>query len=154
MTEQTEAEFLASYDPSKYPIITVTVDMVVLGMVGAVPHVLLIERAQHPFKGYWALPGGFINPDETSLEAAVRELREEAGLDVRAEDVVPMCVADKPDRDPRGRAISIVYTVGVSGALPEVYAGDDARHAEWVPLADARKGRLAFDHNKILEPPA
>lgn len=141
-----EKEFLASYNPADYPVITHTVDMVVVGMDWH-HYVLLIKRGNWPYRDRWALPGGFIEPWETTLEAAVRELHEEAGLKVPAPTF--LMLADRPDRDPRGRCISSVYLSKTLGT-PKVYANDDAREALWVRMSDALEMDLAFDHNEIL----
>lgn len=144
-----EIEFLRSYDPSKFPIITSTVDMVVLSEDSDVDHVLLILRRNYPYKDHWALPGGFIDPLEATKDAALRELQEEAGLSLDPEAVDFVVVADAPHRDPRGRCLSMVYTTRVNGR-PDVYAGDDATHALWWPLDKVRDLDMAFDHKELL----
>lgn len=150
-----EAIFLRQYDPSKFPITVVTVDTVItkwfsvpgLGPYDGESRVLLIKRGNYPYKDRWALPGGFIDPNETAQQAAAREVKEETGMGVV--DVTFSHIADAPDRDPRGRAISMVFK---SRAFPdqEAYAGDDAVEAEWFPYHSALTMDLAFDHNEIL----
>ncbi|GAB6165896.1 NUDIX domain-containing protein [Thermostilla marina] len=108
--------------------------------------VLLIRRDREPFAGAWALPGGFIEIDEPPREAAFRELYEETSL--RPKELLPLGAYGAPDRDPRGRTISLVFTTVVATEKSRVRAGDDAREAAWRPAR--RPGRLAFDHREIL----
>lgn len=104
---------------------------------------LLIRRRNPPFAGKFALPGGFVDPSETTEAAARRELAEETGLDARALRLVR--VYSKPGRDPRGWTISIAYLVTADDHVP--VAGDDAAEVEF--RADWRELDLAFDHNEI-----
>ena len=108
--------------------------------------VLLIRRKNEPFKGAFALPGGFVDLGETVEVACRREVREETGLSVA--DLTLLGVYSDPGRDPRGHTVSVVFMARLSSAEPPM-AGDDADTAEWV--ADWRAQRLAFDHAKILE---
>jgi 8-oxo-dGTP diphosphatase len=110
--------------------------------------VLLIQRGWPPHEGAWALPGGHVDPGETSLEAAARELAEETGVTVTADDLRQIGVWDAPERDPRGRYITVAY-VAVVPVGTTITAGDDARTARWWPLDDLPE-RLAFDHAAIL----
>ncbi|WP_369359587.1 NUDIX domain-containing protein [Streptomyces sp. cg2] len=110
-------------------------------------HVLLIERGWPPYQGHWALPGGHVDPGETSRTAAARELEEETGVQVDASDLRQIGVFDRPDRDPRGRYITAAYLAAVPADTP-IAAGDDARSARWWPLEDLPP--LAFDHADIL----
>ncbi|MCR5196670.1 MAG: NUDIX hydrolase [Pseudobutyrivibrio sp.] len=126
----TEAEFLAQYDPGDYPRPSVTVDMMVLGTKKDLSglRILLIKRGGHPYLNSWALPGGFVHPDETCYEAAKRELKEETGIkDVFLEQVYTF---SKPDRDPRTRVMSVAYIALTPFTLP-VKGGDDALEAAW-----------------------
>ena len=110
-------------------------------------YVLLIERRWDPYKGCWALPGGHVDPGETSRAAAVRELGEEAGVYAAPEELEPIGVFDQPDRDPRGRYVTVAYHLTVlPGTIVE--PGDDAVRAEWWPLTALPP--LAFDHADIL----
>jgi len=106
--------------------------------------ILLVRRGRDPFRGSWALPGGFVELRETVEAALLRELHEETGL-------VPtvfrlLGVYSGPDRDPRKPTTTVAFLVrGLRGRLR---GGDDARDAEWIPLADAHP--LAFDHERIV----
>lgn len=129
----------------KYPRPAVTTDCVVFGIEGNNINVLLIKRGNEPFKGSWALPGGFLNPDETAEEGALRELREETELCVA--EVEQLYTFSDPKRDPRDRVISIAYMAIVK--LQEVKGGDDASDARWFPIDNLPD--LAFDHDRILQ---
>ncbi|MGV3633226.1 MAG: NUDIX domain-containing protein [Pseudorhodoplanes sp.] len=120
---------------------SVTVDCVVFDDRD---RLLLIRRRHPPFAGQFALPGGFVDPGETTEDAARRELAEETGLAAR--DLQLVGVYSKPGRDPRGWTISIAYLVAVEAGAPQ--AGDDAAGAEF--RADWRGFDLAFDHNEIV----
>src|SRR5512139_3858817 len=127
-----------------FETIRYTADVVVTTTDG---YVLLIERGWDPFKGHWALPGGHVDPGETSRAAAVRELAEEAGVYAAPEELDQIGTFDQPGRDPRGRYVTVAYRLTVvPGTIVE--AGDDATRAEWWPLSDLPP--LAFDHADIL----
>lgn len=111
-------------------------------------YVLLVQRGNPPFKGYWALPGGFLEDGETLLECARRELYEETGLTVSTPGHL-VGVYDNPGRDPRGRVIGIVYTFVINGPPPSVTGGDDAAHARWFPVTQLPSA-IAFDHAQVL----
>lgn len=121
-----------------------TADVVTLTGAG---DVLLIERDWPPYQGAWALPGGHVDPGEKSRRAGVRELAEETGVQVSAGDLRQIGVFDEPDRDPRGRYVTVAYKVVVPDGTP-VIAGDDARTARWWPLDGLPP--LAFDHADII----
>lgn len=109
--------------------------------------VLLVRRGNDPFRGCWALPGGFMEMDEDIAHCAIRELREETGLAVAAADLRLVGVYSAPGRDPRGRTVTVAYRVDVpEGTCPT--AGDDATEAHWWPLAALPP--LAFDHADIV----
>lgn len=129
----------------KYPRPALTVDAIVYFYDENSTSVLLIERGREPFKGKWALPGGFVNIDELLETACKRELKEETGLEMKRMEQFK--TYDAIDRDPRHRTISVVY----SAELPQkaaVKGGDDAAHAKWFPVNNLPE--LAFDHSKIL----
>ncbi len=119
-----------------------TVDCVVFDPM---ERVLLIRRGHEPFKGGYALPGGFVEIGETVEDACRRELHEETG--VSAGDLRLVGVYSDPSRDPRGHTVSVAFLAQLV-APAEAVAGDDAAAAEWV--ADWRQQRLAFDHAQVL----
>jgi 8-oxo-dGTP diphosphatase len=125
------------------------VDLAILTVRDNLLHVLVIERANEPYRGQAALPGGFLRADEDLREAAERELREETGLDGAALHLEQLAAYGAPDRDPRGRVVSVAY-LAIAPDLPIPVAGSDARAAAWAPL-DEVCGKLAFDHGQILD---
>lgn len=127
-----------------YPRPAVTTDCVVFGLDGQNLKVLLIERGQEPYKGHWAFPGGFLNMDETAEQCAVRELKEETGLDLH--DMKQIGAFSDVNRDPRGRVITIAFYALTKPAA--VQGGDDAAQAKWFSLKELPP--LAFDHDLIL----
>lgn len=129
----TEAEFLAEYNPGNYKRPSVTTDILILGMNKDYSSLklLLIKRGDHPFLGSWALPGGFISPNETAYVAATRELKEETGIDDVYLDQI--YTFTKPGRDPRTWVMSIAYLSLISN-LREVSGQDDADDAAWFDL--------------------
>jgi 8-oxo-dGTP diphosphatase len=130
----------------QYPRAALTVDCVVLGFDEGELKVLLIERGLEPFKGRWALPGGFVSLDETLDEAARRELVEETGLaNVFLEQLYTF---GGVDRDPRERVVSVAYYALVKLSKHRAKAATDAANAEWYPVSKVPK--LAFDHAEIL----
>lgn len=131
----------------KFPRPSVTVDIVLLSDAQVYPQVLLIRRKNPPFQNHWALPGGFIDLDETLEESARRELYEETNIkDVQLTEVGTF---GHPDRDPRGRVITIAYVGVISNNQQEAVAGSDASEVLWHSTLDLPK--LAFDHNLIIE---
>ncbi|QNE78196.1 NUDIX domain-containing protein [Streptomyces finlayi] len=139
------------YDPHAFVPFAVTVDLAVFTVREARLHVLLVERGGEPYKGRWALPGGFILPSESAEEAARRELAEETGL---TQDAVggfhleQLRTYTEPDRDPRMRVVSVAYAALLPD-LPEPRGGGDAVRAQWWDARDL--GGLAFDHERILD---
>lgn len=127
-----------------YPHPAVTTDCVIFGFDGTKLKVLLIERGIDPYKGKWALPGGFLRMDESAEQGALRELKEETGLETAY--IKQFHTFTEPKRDPRERVITIAYYALVR--LQDVQGGDDAARAEWFALDDVPA--LAFDHDQIL----
>jgi 8-oxo-dGTP diphosphatase len=125
----------------------VTVDILIFRYFQLKIETLLIQRKKDPFRDRWAIPGGFMEINETLLNAARRELLEETAL--REIPLLPLTYADHPDRDPRGRTISFVF----GGILPPPFQTpqprDDARALDWFPIESAPD--LAFDHNQLIE---
>jgi len=131
----------------EHPHPAVTVDGVVFGYDEADLKVLLIQRDFAPYRGKWALPGGFVGIDESLEDAARRELEEETGVtDLFLEQLYTF---GAPKRDPRERIISVAYYALVKLADHKVRAASDARNVAWFPVADLPA--LAFDHEEILE---
>ncbi|GAA3364028.1 NUDIX hydrolase [Saccharopolyspora gregorii] len=126
---------------------SLTTDIVLFAESGGLRHVLLIRRGWAPYAGHWALPGGYVDNGERFITAARRELTEETGLTTGRLDMVG--VYDEPDRDPRGRVISVAFTA-LLPTMPRATAGDDARDARWIPVDVALSRRLAFDHDLIV----
>jgi 8-oxo-dGTP diphosphatase len=129
-----------------YPRAALTVDALVFVKEGNTFFVLLIERGKEPFKNKWALPGGFIEMDETLETACKRELLEETGLNV--DKMTQFKTYDAINRDPRHRTISVVYFAELN-EIQQVKGGDDASRAEWFSVSELPE--LAFDHKIILE---
>jgi len=130
-----------------HPRPMLTVDCVVLRFDGKALQTLLIRRKHPPFKGKWALPGGFVEMDEDLAEAARRELAEETNI--RGVHVEAFGAFGKPGRDPRGRVVSVAHLALARPNQIGTTAGDDAEDARWFPV-EARVP-LAFDHKRILE---
>ena len=137
----------------KYPRIEHTVDAVVIQSA----HVLLIRRRAEPGRGQWALPGGFLNPEERMLDGAIRELREETKIKVPEAVLRGSIKASQPYDDPhrseRGRLITQAFLFQLPDQieLPKVKGSDDADKARWVPLADLKADELFEDHYFIIK---
>lgn len=154
-----EEAFLADHDPNRYPKPSVTMDAVVLRVRDAGLQVLLIRRGNHPYRGCWALPGGFLDleDDETLAAGAARELSEETGL--AADRLVEIGAFGRKGRDPRDRTVTVAY-LHLAPEEAAVAAADDAAEAQWFDLSlgadgDARVFRgeevpLAFDHEEVI----
>ena len=147
----TGAQVAASDPVGQFRNPALTVDGVVLcrqaeGVLGDHFSVLLIERGRGPFKGRYALPGGFVDYGEDIENAINREMEEETGL--TGLPFRQFRTFGRPDRDPRGHTVSVVYVAVLIGEPPEVAGGDDAASAGWFPVK--RLPDLAFDHAHIL----
>jgi 8-oxo-dGTP diphosphatase len=133
------------YFPSDKP--AVTVDVLIFTVAEGELKIALIRRGIEPFKGAWAIPGGFVLADESLEEAALREVREEAGVtDVYLEQLYTF---GDPKRDPRGRVITVAYFALVPAERVSLEAASDAADVRWFP-ADRQPG-LAFDHAVIVK---
>jgi 8-oxo-dGTP diphosphatase len=131
----------------EYPRPMVTVDVAVFACVEGQAKLLLVQRKHEPYRGSWALPGGFVEIDEDLPEAAARELAEETGLkDVSLEQLRTF---GKPGRDPRGRTITVVYFgIAPQDQQQRVKAADDAADVRWFDIDHLPS--MAFDHDEIV----
>lgn len=135
---------------SDYPRPSVTVDLVIFTIAADDLKVLLITRGCEPFAGKWALPGGFVGIDESLDEAAARELQEEVG--VTGIYLEQLYTFGRPERDPRGRVVSVAYFALIDAERQRIVAASDAATAQWHSIFDHRIiSRLAFDHREILD---
>ncbi len=143
-------QYRAAWSVSPYPPVFLTADAVVTQAA----QVLLVKRGGRPGKGLWALPGGFVDAHETLLEAVLRELCEETGLDLEAVPPSARHAFDAPHRSARGRTVShgFFFELPPAPVLPDVRGGDDAERAIWLPLArlDAEQPHLFEDHYSII----
>jgi len=129
-----------------WPRPMVTVDIAVFAFFKGKAKVLLINRGKEPFKGKWALPGGFVELDEELEDAAARELAEETGL--QNIFLHQMRTFGKCGRDPRGRQITIVF-MGIAKGRTKLKAGDDAAQAQWFDIEELPE-KMAFDHKHVI----
>jgi len=125
--------------------IFVTVDAVIFRKAGSGHEILFIQRKNDPFKGQWALPGGFVDEHEDLAAAAARELEEETGLKVK--ELQQLGAFGKPHRDPRHHTVSVAYT-GFVPENTEAVGADDAEEAKWFSINNLPQ--LAFDHADIV----
>ena len=128
--------------------VALTVDLVVLTIREHDLCVLLVQRGTEPFAGRWALPGGFVLPDEDLADAAYRELAEETAIrdGIHLEQ---LATYGAPGRDPRGRTVTVAW-LALAPQMAEPVAGSDAAGAQWIAVADIDEALLAFDHAQIL----
>jgi 8-oxo-dGTP diphosphatase len=130
--------------------VAVTVDVVLATVLDDTLTVLLVQRGVEPFVGRWALPGGFVLPDEGLDAAAMRELTEETGIDIEdGGHLEQLRTYGAPGRDPRGRVVSVAY-VALVPRLPAPVSGTDASGARFWPVDRLGRARLAFDHARIV----
>ncbi len=144
---QSAEESAITYDPTRYERPSVTVDVVIFTLISRELHVLLVQRRRWPYEGYWALPGGFIEMDESLEQAARRELEEETGVrDVYLEQLYTF---GEPERDPRTRVISVAYFALVQSDRQQLRVSDETTDVRWFPVYDMPV-QLAFDHDQVL----
>ncbi|TVR69235.1 MAG: NUDIX hydrolase [Marinilabiliales bacterium] len=129
-----------------YPRPAVSGDCLIFGFDGEDLNILLIERGKEPYKGRWTFPGGFLDMDETTLQCAERELKEETGIE--GGKLEQLGAFSGVDRDPRGRVITIAYYTVVRNPENQPVAGDDAADARWFKVKDIPP--LAFDHDLVM----
>lgn len=129
-----------------YPRPAVTTDAIVIGLQNNEYHILLIKRGIDPFKGCWALPGGFVEMDEELEAACSRELKEESNI--TGVQLQQFATFGTIGRDPRHRTISVVYWA-ITNSLLQAKSGDDAASVQWFKLNNLPP--LAFDHKEIIE---
>ena len=161
-----EDRFLEKYRPGAFARPSVTVDLVILTVLDKDLKVLLVQRNEHPYKGRWALPGGFVRVSDDRSDqgedldaAALRELEEETGLSKETAGqffLEQVKTFGRPGRDPRMRVISVAYYALVRSTLvPLIRAGGDVAQTRWFSVAELAEtpgeGALAFDHAEILE---
>ena len=127
--------------------IKLTVDAVVFGYEEGKISVLLIKRKYEPFKGKWAIPGGFVLNNESLEEAVQRELQEETGVKINY--LEQLYTFGEPSRDPRGRVVSIAYFGLVRPNTFKIFASTDAAEVEWFNISELPE--LSFDHKEILK---
>ena len=158
----TEEQFLEQYNPGDYPRPSVTADIVIFSIADIHgendskqpekgQRVLLIRRGGHPYIGKWALPGGFVNPDETVGEAASRELAEETGI--QGAYLEQLYTFSKPGRDPRTWVISCAHMALIDGERLNIQAGSDAEDTRWFEIkTEETDGRtkLSLSNGDIL----
>ena len=156
ITLKTEYEMVKKYKEAwkaaPFPPTFMTVDAVVVQS----GHILLVKRGDMPGKGLWALPGGFLNQDETMLDGAIRELKEETKIKVPVPvlkgSIKDSKTFDAPNRSSRGRTITQAFLIDLGvGELPKVKGSDDAEKAFWVPFKDVKQEKMFEDHFHIID---
>jgi 8-oxo-dGTP diphosphatase len=153
-----EAEFLEAYRKQEYPKPSVTADLVIFTVWNSDLKVLLVKRGGHPYKGFWALPGGFVDvgnayddQGESIEAAAARELGEETSLPAGSCFLEQLYTFGEPYRDKRTRTITVAYYALIPSDLAKMaQPGDDAVETKWASVSEG-VGDLAFDHNQILD---
>ena len=147
--DEQEAAYLAAYNPDKWKKPSVTADMAVFAYENKKLYLLLVERGGYPYRGCYALPGGFADMQEGLIDTARRELEEETGL-------CGLCLEQvsawgTPGRDPRDRTVSVLYTALADKQKVHPQAGDDAKKAEWFCLEDYREIVTGDADTKVIE---
>jgi 8-oxo-dGTP diphosphatase len=138
-----------TYDVTQYKRPSVTVDVVIFSILDQMLKVLLIKRKSWPHQGMWAIPGGFVNIDESLENAAYRELSEETGVSEDDVYLEQLFTFGEPNRDPRTRVITVAYFALVGADKINPKAASDAIDVSWFSVYDLPG--LAFDHNEILD---
>lgn len=128
---------------TKYKNPALTVDTIIIKD----NKVILIKRLNNPFKDHWAIPGGFVEYGEKVEDAAVREAKEETGLDIELTKLVG--VYSDPDRDPRGHTVTVAFLSKIIGGT--LRSDSDAKDAKFIDISELKNMKLAFDHNEILK---
>ena len=155
VTEAAEIwKYKRAWESAPYAPTFVTTDAV-LHQSGSI---LLVKRKGFPYKNCWALPGGYIETDQSIADNMIKELREETCIKVPAKvlrgSVKAIQVFDKPDRDPRGRTITHAFFIDLgypNERLPKVQGADDALEAKWVKLSEIKSEMMAFDHYNVIK---
>lgn len=132
----------------EFPRPSVATDCVIFGFDNRNLNILLIKRGVEPFKEAWAIPGGFLQENETVEQCAQRELKEETSLEVGEENIKQFHVFSAVDRDPRTRVLSVAFYALVK--TEQVKGGTDADDAQWFPVNMIDTFHLAFDHKEII----
>lgn len=145
-------KYKEAWKSAPFPPTFMTVDAVVVQS----GHILLVKRGDMPGKGLWALPGGFLNQDETMLDGAIRELKEETKIKVPVPvlkgSIKGSKTFDAPNRSSRGRTITQAFHIDLGvGELPKVKGSDDAEKAFWVPFKDVKQEKMFEDHFFIID---
>ncbi|WP_373504905.1 NUDIX domain-containing protein [Aestuariivirga sp.] len=130
-----------------YPRPAVTTDICLFTVIDDELRILLIKRGNEPFKGSWALPGGFLSETETLDQCAARELKEETGVGIA--HLEPFATFSDPNRDPRARVVTAAYFALTPAGDHDLHSGSDADDARWHPVR--RLPKLAFDHRDIIK---
>ena len=152
MLSNEDKEFLKTYNADKYKHPSVTVDMLIFTVVDGTLCLMLIERKNSPYKNCWALPGGFVNIDESIKTAALRELKEETNVNAIGY-LEQLGAYGEVERDPRTRVISIAYIALIpsKNITKEMRGGDDAKVARLFNINNIFEMALAFDHAQIIK---
>lgn len=141
-----------AYNPRAFPPVAVTVDIVVFTIRDDELQLVLVKRGEKPFRGAWALPGGFVRPEEDLAQAAARELAEETAVSQPVGWFEQIGAYGEPGRDPRMRVVTVAFGA-ICADLPPPRGGGDAAEAGLFPVSAVERGRvhLAFDHNRIVQ---
>lgn len=143
-----EEEYLRNYNPNNWPKPSVAADIAVFGYGKGKLYLLLVERGNYPYRGCYALPGGFANMDEDLTETASRELEEETGL--AGMYLEGISAWGKPGRDPRDRTVTALHLALIDKESAKVEAGDDASSAKWFEIKNYIENRDYFETDKVV----